>query len=59
MLFRLDGGGRRSIFSPNALFTRLVTAIPTPGGFNGDPGPDPKLDDDDEAFPPSPPSSEE
>lgn len=36
-----DDGDRFSIFSPNALFTRLVTAIPTPGCFPGEPGPDP------------------
>ncbi|GER46260.1 double-stranded RNA-binding protein 4 [Striga asiatica] len=37
-LARLEDGDRRIIFSPNALFTRLVTAIPTPGAFTV-PGP--------------------
>lgn len=31
-------GDLLNIFNPNVLFTLLVTAIPTPGGFTGDPG---------------------
>ena len=33
------------IFNPKVLFTLLVTAVPAPGGFAGDPG-CPKLDPD-------------
>lgn len=36
-LVRLDDGDLFIIFSPSAIFTRLVTAMPTPGVF-GDPG---------------------
>lgn len=50
-LVRRDDGDRFIIFSPSTLFTRLVTAIPTPGCLAGDPGA--------AAAVPSPPGSEE
>lgn len=40
-LVRRDDGDFFAIFSPNAFFTRLVTAIPTPWCFPGDPGIEP------------------
>ncbi|KAL3634446.1 hypothetical protein CASFOL_021500 [Castilleja foliolosa] len=40
-LVRLDDKDLFNIFNPNAILIRLVTAIPTPGGFTGDPGDDP------------------
>lgn len=58
----LRDGDFFNIFNPNAVFTLLVIAIPTPGGF-GDPGPDkpeaePGTDPDPDPFPSADPSDD-